>query len=260
MGQNFSANFLFLATMSLHPDLQAKLAEYRQKRAFNPEAWAKAKCEKLNEYMRKCGLKACAVSVSGGVDSAVTAALCKYAQKMEGSPIQRVVGVSQPIHSSAWALNRATTLCTALGVEQITVDQTEVHTQVCGIVEKAIGITGKDFARGQMRSYMRTRLYFCTCCFIVFWGVFSMFMESKCGGILVIPFSTGVVLFQDISNRPMKWNPGHILGGGFNLTLLLKAPEFLTLFGGWRLSSEQEPEKKNTLDRQRKTDAAPWID
>eukprot|EP00668_Euglena_longa_P040437 GGOE01053249.1.p1 GENE.GGOE01053249.1~~GGOE01053249.1.p1 ORF type:complete len:293 (-),score=49.20 GGOE01053249.1:305-1183(-) len=141
---------------ALHPDLQAKLAQYRQKRAFNPEEWAKEKCQKLNEYMQKCGLKACAVSVSGGVDSAVTAALCKYAQKMEGSPIQRVVGISQPIHSSAWALNRATSLCTALGVEQISVDQTEVHTQVCGIVEKAIGITGKDFARGQMRSYMRT--------------------------------------------------------------------------------------------------------
>lgn len=140
----------------LHPDLQKKLSEYRATRAFNAEEWADKKCQKLNEYMKKCGLKACTVSVSGGVDSAVTAALCRHAQKMEGSPIQRIVGVSQPIHSSAWALNRATSTCAALGIEQITVDQTEVHSQVCNLVEKAAGIEGKPFARGQLRSYMRT--------------------------------------------------------------------------------------------------------
>lgn len=143
-------------TNVLHADLLKKLSEYRAKRAFNPEEWSNQKCQKLNDYMKKWGLKACTVSVSGGVDSAVTAALCRHAQKMEGSPIQRIVGVSQPIHSSAWALNRATSTCTALGIEQITVDQTEVHGQVCNLVEKAVNIEGKPFARGQLRSYMRT--------------------------------------------------------------------------------------------------------
>jgi len=143
-------------TQPLHPDLQAKLAEYRAKRAFDPQDWADKKCRKLNEYMARCGLKACAVSVSGGVDSAVTAALCRHAQKMEGSPIKRIVGISQPIHSSAWALDRATNACKALGIEQVVVNQTAVHTQVCELVEGALGIKGKDFARGQMRSYMRT--------------------------------------------------------------------------------------------------------
>jgi hypothetical protein len=36
------------------------------------------------------GLKACVVSVSGGVDSAVTLALCKHAQAMPNSPLQKV--------------------------------------------------------------------------------------------------------------------------------------------------------------------------
>lgn len=36
------------------------------------------------------GLKACVVSVSGGVDSAVTLALCKHAQSMPNSPIVKV--------------------------------------------------------------------------------------------------------------------------------------------------------------------------
>lgn len=40
--------------------------------------------------MKKCGLKACVVSVSGGVDSAVTLGLMKYASEMKDSPIQKV--------------------------------------------------------------------------------------------------------------------------------------------------------------------------
>jgi len=136
--------------------LQEKLAQYRKERNFQAKSWSNIKAEKLNEYMKKCGLKACTVSISGGVDSAVTLALLKHAQAMEGSPIERVVGVCQPIHSSAWALERGQQTCKALGAECIVVDQTAVHTQLCNMVEEAVAIAGKDFARGQMRSYMRT--------------------------------------------------------------------------------------------------------
>jgi NAD+ synthase (glutamine-hydrolysing) len=48
--------------------------------------------------MRKCGLKACVVNLSGGVDSAVTLGLMKRAASMPGSPIERVLAVAQPIH------------------------------------------------------------------------------------------------------------------------------------------------------------------
>jgi NAD+ synthase (glutamine-hydrolysing) len=44
----------------------------------------------MNDYMTKSGLKACVISVSGGVDSAVCLAIALYAQKKEGSPIQKV--------------------------------------------------------------------------------------------------------------------------------------------------------------------------
>ena len=66
------------------------------------------------------------VSVSGGVDSAVTLGLMKYAMDMKDSPIKRILGISQPIHSSAWAYNRAMECGKALGVEIIVVDQTSV--------------------------------------------------------------------------------------------------------------------------------------
>lgn len=140
----------------LHPDLQAKLAIYRKQRAFDAKKWAAEKCKMFNDYMKKCGLKACCVSLSGGVDSAVTLALMKAASQQEGSPIQKVLGVAQPIHSSAWALNRATECAKTLGTDLVTIDQTDLHSQLQTLVDTAVGVKGEGFATGQLRSYMRT--------------------------------------------------------------------------------------------------------
>jgi len=142
--------------LTLHDELKEKLAEYRKKRNFNPKKWIKEKCTKFNEYMKKSGLKAALVSVSGGVDSAVTLGLIKHAKDMKGSPIQRVLGVCQPIHSSDWALARGKEAGEALGVECVVVDQTDQHIRLCELVDKAVGIKGEAFATGQLRSYMRT--------------------------------------------------------------------------------------------------------
>jgi len=106
--------------------------------------------------MRKNNLSAALVSLSGGVDSAVTLALMKQALTAKDTPIKRILAVAQPIHSSEWALNRARECAKALEVELIVVDQTEQHTRLVEIVEKASGIKGKPFATGQLRSYMRT--------------------------------------------------------------------------------------------------------
>lgn len=64
--------------------------------------------------------------MSGGVDSAVTLGLMKYAMSMKDSPIQRILGISQPIHSSQWAYERAMECGKALGVDMVVVDQTSV--------------------------------------------------------------------------------------------------------------------------------------
>lgn len=136
--------------------LNAKLSLMRAMRAFNPNKWIEQKCTMLNDYMRKAGLKACTISVSGGIDSAVMYALCVVASKQPGSPIQRVVGVAQPIHSTESIWRRALELPAAFGGEVITVDQTALHTQLDTIVSSAMGVTSKPFASGQLRSYMRT--------------------------------------------------------------------------------------------------------
>jgi NAD+ synthase (glutamine-hydrolysing) len=141
---------------ALAQPLADKLAEYRATRHFDAEAWVTKKCARLNEYMARCGLKACITSVSGGVDSAVVLALVARAAKQPGSPITSVVGLCQPIHSSAWALERGREAIKAVGAREIVVDQTAEHTHLAQVVETAVGKPGNAFARGQLRSYMRT--------------------------------------------------------------------------------------------------------
>lgn len=59
-------------SLEMHDDLQAALARYRSDRAFNPEQWIQDKCRLFNEYMAKCKLSACVVSVRHGSVPAVS--------------------------------------------------------------------------------------------------------------------------------------------------------------------------------------------
>jgi NAD+ synthase (glutamine-hydrolysing) len=141
---------------ALHPELQQLLDVYRSERGFNVVEWVDKKTDMLNEYMKAGGLSACVVNMSGGVDSSVTMALLIAAQKKAGSPIKKILGIAQPIHSTATIQNRAFDCCKALGVECITVDQTHVHDLLVEAIDKSLNVQPNKFARGQMRSYQRT--------------------------------------------------------------------------------------------------------
>lgn len=143
-------------TPQLCAELKKALEAYRSERGFDAKKWVADKTAKFNAYMAKCGLKACVVSLSGGVDSACTLGLMKRASEAKDSPIKRVVALSQPIKSSAWAFNRAKECADALKAEFFVIDQTKLHDQLVGVIDKALGIQGKGFATGQLRSYMRT--------------------------------------------------------------------------------------------------------
>jgi NAD+ synthase (glutamine-hydrolysing) len=140
----------------LPKELQQKLAEYRKKRNFQPKDWIAKKVELFNTYLRENGLKAAVISVSGGVDSAVTLGLLKRAHDAKDSPLKRILAVSQPIHSSAWAYDRAKETAEAFKVDFVKIDQTEIHKQLLNIIDTAVGIKGEGFATGQLRSYLRT--------------------------------------------------------------------------------------------------------
>jgi NAD+ synthase (glutamine-hydrolysing) len=139
------------------PQLVAKLEEVRATRGFNVEAWVQEKCEMLNKYALRAGLKGCVVNCSGGIDSASTLLLAQRASRLPGSPIERVIGILQPIHSTASIQDRGEELCKACNIEHIRVDQSANFDLLAPLVEKALGIQDPPpFARGQLRSYMRT--------------------------------------------------------------------------------------------------------
>eukprot|EP00761_Pharyngomonas_kirbyi_P012927 gb/GECH01012954.1/.p1 GENE.gb/GECH01012954.1/~~gb/GECH01012954.1/.p1 ORF type:complete len:306 (+),score=98.45 gb/GECH01012954.1/:1-918(+) len=151
----------------LHSDLLAQLKTVREKRNFHAQEWIDKKTQVFNDYMKRCNLKSCVVSVSGGVDSAVTLAIAIEASKKEGSPIEKVIGVAQPIHSTASIWKRAFEMKNdddnILSI--VTVDQTDIHTQLTQIVQESMkGIIEQDkpdaFSSGQLKSYMRTPVAF----------------------------------------------------------------------------------------------------
>eukprot|EP01117_Protostelium_nocturnum_P007282 TRINITY_DN2606_c0_g1_i1.p1 TRINITY_DN2606_c0_g1~~TRINITY_DN2606_c0_g1_i1.p1 ORF type:complete len:296 (+),score=123.26 TRINITY_DN2606_c0_g1_i1:117-1004(+) len=151
------------AKFTLHGELKTALDEERKLRAFNVEKWVDNKTNILNDYCKKAGLKACVVSVSGGIDSSVILALAHRAMEKEGSPIVKVVGVAQPIHSTEKIWKRALELEAAFPKAKIvTVDQSSIFDQLKATVDKSVEVQGGDFAAGQLRSYMRTPVGFYT--------------------------------------------------------------------------------------------------
>jgi len=48
-------------------------------------------------------------------------------QKMPSSPIEKVLAIAQPIHSSQWAFDRAYECAQQFNCEMVTIDQTKVY-------------------------------------------------------------------------------------------------------------------------------------
>jgi len=117
----------------------------------------------FNDYLREHRLSAAIVSVSGGIDSAVVLGLMKCALDAKGSPLKRILAVSQPIHSSPVSTSRAKEVAEKFKTELIIIDQSEIHTKLSNLIDKTIGIKGGQFAKGQLRSYLRTPANYYIC-------------------------------------------------------------------------------------------------
>lgn len=148
------------AVEEMHPELQQVLLTHRDRKGFRPITWVSRACARLNEYMERTGLKACVVNLSGGIDSAVTFALASRAANAPGSPIKRVVGILQPIHSTSEIQYRAYSL-SKFG-ELIRIDQSEIFDSLVRVVSHAFRMKAEPsaFAMGNLKSYMRTPVAF----------------------------------------------------------------------------------------------------
>ena len=138
------------------------LKKYRNKRNLNPEAWVNKKIHNFNKYLKNNNLTGAILSISGGVDSAVTLALLKKTMELDNSNLQKIWAINQPIHSSDWALNRAKEVCKKFNIELKVIDQTKIYNNLVDIISESTNIKSNKFSGGQLRSYMRTPVnYYC---------------------------------------------------------------------------------------------------
>ena len=149
----------------LLPLLRQKLTRLRERKGFNPERWIDVRTDQFLVYMKKCNLKAAIVSMSGGVDSSLVAALLKRAQDKAAvipdhpfNPANGgvIIGVAQPFHSTPEIQNRAFEVGLALNVNVITVNRSEEFDSSMQKVEAGIGGPLKPFSKAMCKSYERT--------------------------------------------------------------------------------------------------------
>ena len=142
--------------------------DIRDKKKFSAQDYVRKKAELLNNYMRKFNLKSCVVAVSGGIDSAVVLGIINYAYMQEDSPIKKVIPLLLPITKSTGVTNqesatdRGIELCSKLNLKPYVVDLSRVNTDIRNDLESVLGITGKEWAIGQLGPYSRTPILYYT--------------------------------------------------------------------------------------------------
>lgn len=136
---------------------------YRKNRNFNPKNFTDKKIIKFNDYLGKNKLSGAVLSVSGGVDSAVTLVLLKKIFELKNSNLKKIMAINQPIKSSNWALERAKELCDKFDIKLTIVDQSKIFEKIENIVYESTKIFPNKFSSGQMKSYIRTPInYYCS--------------------------------------------------------------------------------------------------
>lgn len=148
----------------LNSTLNDYLKNYRSHRAFNCDVYLEAKTKVLDSYIKKYGIKNIIVSLSGGVDSALVAAMLKYMSKILGT--FDIYGITSPARNFAVvnqyrALEYAKKQAMVLRIPLKVVDISEVSS----LMDSYFGeVNTSSWSKGQLVPYMRTPLnyYFST--------------------------------------------------------------------------------------------------
>ena len=170
-------------TYKMHDELKDLLEFIRTYKAFNPKEYVEDKCNLLNNYMMKYKLDTCVIAISGGIDSSVVLALAVEAQKMNNSPIKKIVPVSLPCFKNSGVTHQKETLqkghelCLHYGVKQHLINMHDIIEVIRDNVEDHEVFYDKngttvtkydnwrtdDWAIGQLVPYARTSvLYYMT--------------------------------------------------------------------------------------------------
>jgi len=142
--------------MPTYSTLEELLAQLRQLRGFDPDAYLHRKLAAINLFFTTNRLDAAVLGLSGGVDSAVVFCLLREASLLEGSPIRKIVPLLMPIHGEG-ATNQDQAASRAL---QLMKDKACTDYLVFNLTEayQAIvrGAPGNAWAQGQLASVLRT--------------------------------------------------------------------------------------------------------
>lgn len=112
-----------------------------------------ALCQDLIDYRTQAGVETAVLGMSGGVDSALTAALFKKAG-------WRVVGFTLPIHQHAEETERGIEACAALGIEHHHIDLSDRFDDIVsslGALDRSLVVSDEGAARTR-RGNLRARL------------------------------------------------------------------------------------------------------
>lgn len=151
------------------PKLQQKLTQLRSLRGFEAHNILQWKVERINIFFKAAGLDAAIVGLSGGVDSALVAALLVAAAQQLDSPLRKVFGIIAPICGKGTsgqdiARDKALTMCELLQHRSDVFDY-----QVCDLSESYEALLKASqppnfepnaWAEGQMASVLRTPLFY----------------------------------------------------------------------------------------------------
>lgn len=185
---------------TMNSGLQDLLSILRSRRGFNAAACLNAKANLINSYFRDNGLNAAVFGLSGGVDSAVVAAVLAHAMHQPDSPIKRVVALIVPIDAIGSsgqdaAATRAKEVVEVLGIESWTCDMSTPQVMARQVLQDASGVWMSQWSCGQMLSIMRTPL---------FYGAAAVLQQEGFRSLVVgkyKPKSPGQCIFRFLDHR-----------------------------------------------------------
>lgn len=143
-------------------DILNELESIRKVRGFNPEKYIQDKIKIIQEYYKNNNLDGAIVAISGGIDSAVVAALMVLALGKDN-----VIGITLPQYDTGMSnlqgsLERAKNLMKTLNLQYNEIDVSHVTKNIISAF-KEIKMEGDGWAEGQLTAYARTPiLYYAT--------------------------------------------------------------------------------------------------